>query len=621
MEYILYFVRLLIVAMSLGGIALFFYDRFKIDAAFTPITAISSVTVVVYLFGVVGLLVQSVYAVYAVGIALFVITAVRVIRGKVDIKPFLSPAMALFLLLCVYFIVRMPGVYFKHTDNYSHWGTIIKEMFYFDRYPDENTVITFRNYAPGSATFVYFICKIVGWTEGFGLMAQGLILSASLTAVLARAKWKDHGTTAALAVVSVASLAMLTVSSASLHIYNFLVDGLIAFVTVAAGVVVYAYRHEPKRSFIAAFPVLAFLSIIKSSARFFVILIGIMALVFFLERIKSIDGKKPRLIYAAGAVGVSASFIAVQSVMNSVWDIYTKYAYPSITEGDNKFDTSLDGLISYFTDKDGEYIAEMSDKVWGALTDLSSTSVRAVIIAEIFAALVIVLVFALGKKPRTLVTAFGAANAAGAFYIAELYVLYLYIFDESEATILASFYRYYATGAILVSLVLMAAGIYQLTMITDKRRRIALFAAALIVSGLFVYNVRDNAAELFNDAQASITRRDMFIEASAETSKYIPRDSYVIAYVKTSDFHARSCLVYELLTNDYRVMDRTVLTHDDRIRDLLGRADYLIVYEDSWTFWESLRKLGYDMPIGGTKSLVYEVTQTADGGFVMTACE
>lgn len=619
MEYISYILGLVFIALSLGGVALFFYDRAKIAGAYLPIVSISAVTAVVYLGGVIGLLEPTVYAVYGIGIGLFVWSVFRIVRGSIAPKPLLSPAVIFFFVACLYFVIRMPGVHFQHTDNYSHWATIIKEMFYFDSYPNAESVVTFRNYAPGSATFVYFICKITGFTEGYGLMAQGIVVAASLTTVFAKAKWKNWLGIASLTLICIASVSIMTMSQASLHIYNFLVDALIAFVTFAAGVIVYEYRSEPVKSLIAALPVLAFLSIIKSSARFFVLLIAVMALIGFLSNVKKIQGKKEKRLYVAGAVGVPIAFAAVQFVLTAIWDAYVKFAYAGIEDGANKFEMSLSGLIEYISDKDSAYISDIASKMWTAMTDVSSVSVKIILIAEIAAILVVIGSFILGEKPKFLIKAFVAANLAGVFYLCELYVLYAYIFDEAEATVLASFYRYYGTGAILVSLVLLTASVYQLTKQKNEKRRIIALACALFVSCVCVYTVKDNAVQLFDDTQQSLTRRDIYLETMPEVREHVPRDSYVIMYVEESDFHDRSCLVYELLTVDNRVIDRSTMSNEARIKDLLSRADFLVILEDNNTFWEGMHDLGYSA-VGGEASTVYEVVEE-NGGFIITACK
>ncbi|MBO4292415.1 MAG: hypothetical protein J5898_10960 [Lachnospiraceae bacterium] len=89
----------------------------------------------------------------------------------------LSPGLIGYLVLCV-IAVRVSNALFCQWDEFSHWGTVVKDMFYSKRlgiYPD--SVSTYQTYPPGAALWeLYFASYFREWNDWPVIFAFNLLL-------------------------------------------------------------------------------------------------------------------------------------------------------------------------------------------------------------------------------------------------------------------------------------------------------------------------------------------------------------------------------------------------------------------------------------------------------------
>lgn len=606
MGYVLYALNLFLVAAVLCGIMLFLHDKAHIDPSFLPLLSVSLITLSVYFGGLLGCLASVTVLVYLFGLAAAFYEGIRILRRKYSPNDFFaSPAVWLFAVFCIYFIVRMKGMQVLHVDNFSHWAVIIKEMCLTDAFPVEGTAVTFRNYIPGSASFIYFVCKAVAFSEGHALMAQGIITSAALATLFCRVKFRNIAYILSLLSVSVLAVSVLELLSASLGIYNFLVDDLLAYVTIAAGIVIYAYRRDFKKCLMVLIPVMGMLVIIKSSARIFAALVTILVIIVFFKEIFSL--KK--------FVGLG-SLVAVQFLLPTVYNRYIEHTFPNHTD---KFSSDMGSLFSSFVSKDPAYLKNIASKMMAEITDFSSTSVRLILVAELFALVACVISLMLKKKPRMALSALICANLTLIFYVGELFVLYGFIFNEYEAEMLASFYRYFATGTILVVLTLFPASIYQLQYIAGEHHGkqiipIAASVVALVFSFAPLYAVRESAVQLIDPhcRQSTAIRqqeRDRFNSFYSAVSPHVPADSSVFVYTENTSFFAASLPVYGLMTSHYGMMYPTDFEDMEAVKERLGKREYIVVDGNLGLFREKICSVEYTL-VGGDAA-VYQIDADA----------
>ena len=596
MNYIVYALNLLLVAAVIGGIMLFLHDSLHIHPAFLPIMSVSLITLTVYLGGLAGFLLPTTVLVYAAGLVAAVYELIRILRRKYSPQEcFSSTGIWMFAAFCIFFILRTKGMQVLHVDNFSHWATIIKEMCLTDGFPTEKTAVIFRNYPPGSACFMYFVCKAATFTEGHALMAQGLITSSAFATLFCRVKFRNTAAFLSLIGASALAVSCLELSSASLSIYNFLVDDLLAFVAVACGVIVYAYRRDIQKCIVTLLPVLSMLVIIKSSARIFAALITVMVLLVF----RKVIFRRKNLIYPA-------LLIVAQLAFPTFYNWYAKVTFPQHTD---KFSSDIGSLFSTFASKQPEYLGGIASNMIARLTDPDSVSVKLILVSEMFALAVLLICILLKKKPHIILPAFVCANLTFLFYLVELFVLYGFIFDEMEAGVLASFYRYFGTATILVVMALLPAAIYQLCRLGEGRRRIVLSVIMVGFVMMSGFVARENLIQLSKplfrpQTVAANKERNYYNALYADARTHIPPDSSVLIYTENKGFTASILSGYELLTMHYDMLYPKDFENNQTAREKIAKRTYLVIDGDFSSFAKQLERTDYSL-VG--ESVVYKV--------------
>ncbi len=609
--------KLAAVFLSLFGYMTFANDRLKLHPAFTPLFSVSTSVLVIYVFGLVGLLQYGALLIFATGIVLLTCEMWRTFRKKYSAAEFFSSsAVIVFTALSIFCIVKMKDMLLLHPDNFSHWAVILKEMCYTDAFPVEGTAVYFRNYPPGSACFAYLFCHIAGYTEGVGLIAHGVIISASLSAVFCKVK-RFSKAAIPLCCFAVTVFVLPELLSASLGIYNYLTDGIIGYVSAACVIAAYYYAGDGKRLAAVLISAVAQLTILKTSGRIFAAVVTVLVLCLFCKKLvhpkKSLAEDKRGFISQICTV---SSLIVFQFLIPYLWQIYTKLTFPAHVD---KFPSSASGVISAVGGRDAEYIKNILSMMAKELFDFTSTTVIFTTLTWVFAMSVIAMTLILRKKPAFIIGAASFCLVCQVIYTAELFVLYAFIFPPEEATILASFYRYYTTGALFTVIPLVTASTCQLQDICEKasipRKRFIAFVAALFcATGMFV--VRENIILAVRptykeDAAVLAEKRVSFADFYEEVSSYIPRDSYVLIYSDDTAFFHRNVVRLELLTSHYAFMSPADAENESALEEQLALRKYIVVHAgDTSALISSCEALGYKIVGEGTVYVIDNDTKT-----------
>ncbi len=246
-------------ALSLTGWGMYFHYKWKIHAVFIPIFLFASITCLVFCAGLLNVMPIVVYLIFSVGLILFIVFVIMFTKKKYQYKELLAPGVIFFILLSTVLVFWLKGLLLIHYDNFSHWGLIVKEMFRVDGLPDGMTTITFRNYPPGSAVLVYFINKIIGYTESHALMAQGVLIAANVSVLFVYCNWRKVNYLLLNMVLSIVLLVII-----KNNLYNLLVDTLIGLIALSISVIAFYYRNDWKRSLIVNTPLILLLMLVNA---------------------------------------------------------------------------------------------------------------------------------------------------------------------------------------------------------------------------------------------------------------------------------------------------------------------------------------------------------------------
>lgn len=332
-----------------------------------------------------------------------------------------------------------------HYDNFTHWALVVKEMLITHAFPTADSVlISFTNYPTGTASWIYFVCTVVGRGENSMIMAQGLLIFAALYAVYGVIEERRRFLlTGALTT----GLCLLSLFNFSVRINNLLVDFLLPVLTLAAISIIYRYRREPESLYLL--PVLGFLVVVKSTGIIYAA-VAMLYLIFTLVKY-SIHNHfigKHRWNYLGlfklwgrGVLSIGCSLLPLLC-----WNAHTDAAFADVT---NKFETDLSLVTASAGGKTPEEITQICQLFWETLTDISQRSTVGILLFQLLALLACIIACGILKKKWCLPKVLLAMDLVLVGYLLGILAMYIYSMPIEEALYLAAFERYSASIVVL----------------------------------------------------------------------------------------------------------------------------------------------------------------------------
>jgi hypothetical protein len=569
-------ISFIFLVLSLAGWGMFIHKKLKINAAFIPLFLFSSITCLVFAAGLLNIMPLMVRMLFYAGILLFAVCIYFLAKKQYSIKNLIVPASLVFVLFSVTIVLFLKGLLLIHYDNFSHWGLIVKEMFRIDGLPDGTTMVTFRNYPPGSAVFIYFMGKIIGYTESHALMAQGILIAANISVLFVFCKWKKMSH---LLLSIVFSLVLMVVIKN--HMYHLLVDTLLGLTALSISIVAYFYRADWKKCLIINTPLMILLTLIKDSGKFFWI-INLALIVWFIY-VYCIKGKTPKIKHNKIFIYVLLFLLVVPLGSNYLWLKYTQKAYPEASYSSNKFAVNKIGK----NEKPEEFKEQLGPSLIEASANLDSPLFNSLLLLNaLLIVIALTVYFWKRKKPMFLLYLFLFGNMTYILYLFGLYFMYLFLMPEGEASKLAGFNRYHSTIIIYTAGLFMTFISYEFSKLSNIKTLNAL--VALVLAYLFVFPFRDNlvTATTRPDIESSLrlqVKNDFSIVAHSDTKiinviYYSPRSKKDSGYLKY-------LLKYEQLSNKYSIVTRCSTEVERKaLNDLIRKSSHIIVLDSDQNF-------------------------------------
>jgi hypothetical protein len=596
---------LLLLAVFIGYSCLFDH-KLKINSAFIPIMVMTSIICVIFLFGIVNKLKLSINIINVIGILLLIYYIIQTIKRSYSMKFLVCPSIIFFMLTSAYFIFLLKDLSYFHYDNFSHFGKIVKEIFYFDSLPNKNTTITFQNYPPATAIFIYFFGKVITYSEGYALAGQAVLIMGALTTFLWKNEWKNVGFNFLSILVIFITLSILTFDDTTLHIYNLLVDGVLGFLTSAAIIISYYYRNDIKKNLYINLPLLSFLVLTKESGKLFFFIV----IFFILISNNQIKIHKENITKLKYVLPLLLILILVPLLFSSIWKSYLVRAYPIESYEANKFVVTQSKLTENFNSHSKEFIRTLHIKIIDKLLDIHSINTQLFISANLISILVSFMYYIFKKRRAKLqLKALALSDCMVFIYIIGEYLMYLLIMPDKEAVNLASFDRYISTAIIIcVSTQLMCAvntinEIIQNINYSGKvncnndescRRKYVSLKLFLLIACLMImlpncYLVRSGMKQLVVKPNEDNFRRGNLTKVCKIVRSYLERDQSILIYNGDKDNGTGFYLYlgkYEMLTEDMDVIDKKMITTDsNKLQELIAKRDYIIMAENDKAFW------------------------------------
>ncbi|MGF3104834.1 hypothetical protein [Rossellomorea sp. DUT-2] len=591
-------VSFLLLFASLSGWGLLSFNRIKVHIAFIPIFIFSSITTVVFCAGLINIMPLVVNIIYYSGLILFVIYLFLFFRRKQPLKPMLHPSIIVFALSILAMMIYLKGLILTHYDNFSHWGLIVKEMSLINGLPDSSTIVTFQNYPPGSAVFIYFFSEVLGKHESYALMAQAFLAISCVVTMYFFSKWKRPEV---ILLTMAAGISLLLVNWGSF--YNLLVDIVLGLVAFSSVNVAYYYRDDWKRQLIVNTPILILLILLKDSGKIFlafnVILILSFIYSYYLHK-KRFTKNVRKVVYNA-----LLWLIGIPIFLNYLWLKYTIKAYQT-GYGANKFAVTPGKVAN--NEKSSEFMDYIGPQLWKASTNLESNNFKAIVIVNIIAVILLVLMYIVKRKiSKLLVFSILISNGFYVLYMFSLYFMYVYLMPEFEAARIAGFGRYQSTIIIYIIGILMTAVIHEWSHYINNKP-ISKMITLFLLGSLFIYPFSGNVKVV---AEKPETISSIRWEAKNKFSKIAstgaidPEVTYYSPKSKDDRGYLKYIVSYEQLSMNYSITNGLSSEEEkEKFFTSLKKSDFLVVLDSDKAINEWLLKyIDVDNPEGVYKVL------------------
>lgn len=600
--------------LSVFAIALLFASLFQRRIEQTLAPAIFAVTAVLYFFGLAGALYSGVLFVYGSAAVGLLFTVLHFFKKRASFRELaLTPGLAVFgawLAICIFLSI---GRVVSQWDALTHWGLVVKNMYYCDAFGNvAGAGSAFAEYPPAVGLFEYFLVRSAPvFSEPAVYIAHNVLLLSLLAPVLSRlTKWRFS------AMLPVGLALLLLPLTCNTETYtNLYIDSTLGLLFAY---VLYAYFSQKRQNSFSIFCVAGgvfVLTLAKPSGGGMAgIALAILALdALFVRR----EGKRSdwaALLAGAGALALGkltwSAYLAAH-VDETMWNAAARLTLPNLL-----------AAMQSPADWQRETIAVFIRNICGhGVSRLLGISYL------LWPILLVVAAFAMPRRwkdrfgqARLRVLCIGSAVGFG-LYLVSLLVSYLLVFPDYEAVANASFERYASTmllGVIGVFLFLALDGLLEEQPIQSGRGRwlwIPL-VVLLLIAPVHLADLRYFGKEEGNALRAQYAASEVMganrIPAN-ESVCYLSvddsnRNDYCIARYNASP----AKLVGGVFTPD--------MAKDELAQALNGRFRYAYLDRIDAAFrakYASLFSVGSEC----TEHTLYRVVPQADGGVLLVRAE
>ncbi len=488
----------------------------RIRVWFVPLVTAAGLSLILYGGGLFGFLAETAVLMCAAGLAGTVLSFWGAVTRRF-VLPKLSMFGFFFGAASVSFAVLIWNLKLLHYDNFSHWAVAVKYMLSTDHFADASTeLLMFKDYPPGSAVWIYYICRFAGHSQGMMLLAHNSLIFSCFFAVFG---WVRERRRFLLYAFLGMGCSMLSYLNLTIRINNLLVDFLLPLLTMAGISMAYRMREEPIKMSVCVMLLTGYTGIIKDTGAVFA---GIIFL-YYVRCICSLPvrympfEKKLRAFRHLPVKSVLILLTAAGGALPYIgWKWYLATALAgytgkfSVGAAQSAAEPELYGTIIGEFFRSAFSLTERSFQVFLLCT---ISTVGAVLYARIFL-----------KRRWKLWKIWLLGTAVLAVYYAGILLLYLYSMPAEEAVRLAGFDRYTCSiMTLFAGLLLMGAetdmeasfavsiderGAYRAYSSPEAKRRYQATVLVMMIVGInFLYSEFNGLADIRKDYQDSLPGR------------------------------------------------------------------------------------------------------------------
>ena len=519
----------LLLLISILGYYSFSKLYISVGTAQFPLLFIAFSVAFIYSFGIIGLLEIGYYLFLLCGCILLLISVYKLhTKNKTDtmmlLSSFVSSPFIFMLIGLIWLFVITRNANPSHPDDFSHWLKICKVMYYDNSFP-VTPEITYLNYPPGTAVWIYIVTRTIGFSSGNCYFAQSSInLAACCFLFVIQTNINIKLRAIERLVLGLSIWVFWAVSNAVItRVFALTVDGALGLVTLATIIFIISMR-ENVTDYISLILLLVFLVLIKVA--------GILFVIFAISLYLSLKKQRGNVFNNGGIKTVILSVVPLLFFIAYI--VRSKLLYDNVDVSDQAF--SVQRFLSLSQVKDQHLIVSViKNCIYNSIKLFGPGTSRIKLIWVSFAGLLSLYYFydrktaKSNKNPGSL---FLLRYVFVCYWIFVLFLIFTYIFsmENYEAEVLGSYYRYVS----ILSIIVFGVFTYRFLLIMlDLNIRwpvlyLILYALIVLLLGFpelnYTFLITSEGYSYYNDLA---WRR---LSEVAEENNYYTEESYLVVW-------------------------------------------------------------------------------------------
>lgn len=440
-----YAVSVIALCASLMGWSVLCCRVSRLSPALCPVVALSFLDLAVFSAGLADRLSQACWLLHGVGVVLLLLAAAVPSWRKGTASFFGNPGVLFFMALFWSLAFACKDLTYVYYDEFSHWGSIVKDMFATGCFPADGSIVSrvgsFVNYPPASASFIYFVDVLIGYTEGHTIFAQNILVVAALCALWAPFEGRLCGKreVARNVLCGLLALSALLFMTPVIRMTSVLVDSLLGLLFVSSVLILLSREGGLSRLLLCgSLPAVA-CSFVKDNGKIFLALFLLLGACLLARELRNCrNGRR----VATGSVCAMLVPVVLFLAFSVLWNAHVDSAFAAGYES-GKFSVTADRF-------QGAPMDDLSVVALRVLGDaFASDATRVIVFWGLNAACLGVIVLCRVRRcPASFLEQCAAvANATVLATVLALIVLYAYFMPPSETVgSLGGFDRYYGTA-------------------------------------------------------------------------------------------------------------------------------------------------------------------------------
>lgn len=477
------------------------------------------------------------------------------IKRKERPKNLLCSGTVFFLIVSALFLPIIYGAQITGQDDMCHWGAVANILFDYNRFPTAaNINILHQTYPLGSASFIYYITKVIGISsEWLQLYTQTILMLGMLISLFAFCH--------SIVDVFITGCVCVMLLIANTSILDLQVDTLLPVICIAGTAYTLFYRNTISDKIYYIVPYTVFLISIKNSGIIFAVFIYILIL---LTMSKEREVKKKYL----------NSILCLIAVI-FLWKKHTNLVFENAAMA--RHSLSISYFMYMFENKTTMDILDITKLLCDKVFTLSNAALPILLVAVLA---LIIRCIRMEKKHDFTIKIMLYAIGTYLLYLLGMYAMYIFNMENDES--LVSYERYHKTMVIYLTGVVYLGMMLWKTKISPIHNNRLGVTVLLFLTLLCSFMSLSPNINYLKRQDLTGTHRQKFNELIAEN--YIgPKERYIVLLTdeQYDNVFERVYITYHMqyLLEPYKLEVCTV----DTINNVDKKEyDYIIAYAQTY---------------------------------------